>query len=832
MGKRHLFITQLHSMKKLLITAIMFASFNTLFSQLHKAPAYPLITHDPYFSVWSFSDELNGSATRHWTGAPQSLIGVLKVDGKAYRFLGDVAKSYQTVLAAADEQAYAVRYTETEPAANWQSRDFNDAAWQTATAPFGDNERAKTPWHSKNLWVRRSFTVNNVAQLQKLYLKINHDDNCEVYLNGEKIYSLEGWLNKYHYIPVENAAQKLKKGTNVLAIHVANTAGGAWLDAGLVTEQASTPLDAITKATQQSVDINATQTIYRFACGPVNLTLNFTSPLLLDDLSLLTRPVSYVSFAVQSNDGATHHAQLYFGVSSDLAVNEPTQQVKATKYTTGNLYVLKAGTVAQPILQKKGDDLRIDWGYVYVAVPQASKAVQQITAKDAGLANFVSPVKTNSQVSEGKQLSLNTVIPFNQVGNTAQEQYVMVGYDDIESVQYFGQNLKPWWNKDGSTNIDEQLKQAAAGYNNVLAKCATFNQQLYNSTLKAGGEKYAQLCIAAYRQSIAAHKVLQSPQGDILFLSKENFSNGSINTVDVTYPSAPLYLVYNPDLLKGMLNGIFYYSESGKWKKPFAAHDLGTYPLANGQTYGEDMPVEESGNMIILTAAIVKASNNVEYARKHWASLTQWVNYLVKDGFDPANQLCTDDFAGHLARNTNLSIKAIVGIGCYAMLADLLGDKAVAAQYRDTATAMAKRWQQMADDGDHYALTFSDKNTWSQKYNLVWDKVLDLHLFPQAVADKEIAWYLKKQNKFGLPLDSRKTYTKSDWILWTATLASNSDAFEQLVAPLYTYLTETPTRVPLSDWHETTDGKQVGFQARSVVGGYFMKLLDDTLHHR
>ncbi|MEI2274563.1 DUF4965 domain-containing protein [Sphingobacterium sp. ML3W] len=805
------------------------SSFFDAQAQQRKAPAYPLITHNPNFSIWSMTDQLNASTTKHWTEADHSLLGLINVDGNIYRFLGKEEPNYKTILPTAEDQSFTVQYTESKPKGEWQSSSYKASDWKSGAAPLGDDQKhVKTLWKSDDIWVRRAFNVTDPQGINELFLKLNHDDNVVVFLNGKKVYEKAGWTNSFQYLPINKS--DLKAGQNQIAIHLRNTAGGRFLDFGLV-DRLKEGGPKIQTAIQKDVEITATRTIYNFQAGKVDLKLTFTSPLLMDDLNLLARPVSYITYQVKANDGKQHAVKVFLSAASNIAVYKPSQEVVAEKYETDKLAVLKAGTVEQPMLQKGADDMRIDWGYFYVASLKKDQSQQFVSPMATAVDDFRKG-NTKSKSTRGTALSLNTIIPFGTVGDKEVERFVELGYDEIYAIQYFKKDLRPWWNNSGKETIENQLTLAANEYRSVMGRCVAFDKQVYTDALKSGGKEYAHLTTLAYRQSIAAHTLVKSPQDELLWLSKENNSGGFINTVDVTYPSAPLYLIYNPELLKGMLTGIFYFSESGKYPHPWAAHDLGTYPLANGQTYGEPMPVEESGNMIILTAAISKVQGDASYARKHWKTLTTWVDYLVKDGFDPKTQLCTDDFAGHLARNVNLSVKAIVGIACYAQMAEAIGETETAKKYRAIAEEMVPKWMEMADAGDHYALTFDDKNTWSQKYNLIWDKVLGLNLFPQKVYNTEIKYYLTKQSRFGIPLDSRKAYTKNDWILWTATFAPTREEFEALVHPVYNHAIQTESRVPLNDFYDANTGIRENFKARSVVGGFYMKMLSDKLQQK
>ncbi len=797
-----------------------------------RAPAYPLVTIDPYTSAWSETDKLFDSPVRHWTGKTHSLIGAIRVDGQVYRFLGKEDLPVKAIVPMAKDGPWTGKYTMKTPATGWEETGFNDNGWKTGNAAFGTtgSQATGTDWKAKEIWVRREFTVPAVPSGSNLYLVYSHDDDFELFLNGKEIVNT-GNAAKSNVVLKIDADLLHTDGKNIIAAHCLDRGGLAYVDFGIYRDNEAGNVFTQT-AVQDSVSLSATQTRYDFTCGPVSLKLQFTSPLLPDDLDLMSRPVNYINYEVASADGKKHEVQLYFEITPQWAVNEVNQEVKVSKGNAGSIGYLKAGTTGQPVLQKKGDNIRIDWGYVYLAAQQDEKsslsAGNYVEMKRSFIRDGSLPQGENefTAIMTDSMPAMSCVEQLGKVSPEAAKGFVMIGYDDIESIQYFGHNLKAWWTKNGIVTIDDALQSAATDHDQVMARCVSFDNSLWKETFAAGGKDYADLCVLAFRQSVAAHKLVKDSLGNILFLSKENFSNGSIGTVDVTYPSSPLFLRYNPDLLKGMMNPIFYFSESGKWTKPFAAHDVGTYPKANGQTYGGDMPVEECGNMVILTAAIAEREGNANYAAQHWEVLTTWANYLIENGLDPENQLCTDDFAGHFAHNVNLSVKAIMGIACYGKLAGMLGKNDIAEKYTSEAKRMAGEWEKMANDGDHYRLTFDQPGTWSQKYNLVWDKLLNLNIFSKEIAEKEVLFYLTKQNKYGLPLDNRRTYTKADWIVWTATLADDQQTFEKFIAPLFSFVTETPDRVPMTDWYETTDAKQVGFQARSVVGGYFIKLLE------
>ena len=770
-----------------------------------RAPAYPLVTIDPFTCAWSAADNLYDAPVTHWTGAEHHLLGAVTVDGESYRFLGQAAQEKRFIANISGKQGWDAAYTLKKPAGKWMDRDYNDSRWTLSEGAFGSESKkpfVHTVWDGPEIWVRREFNLDKSYTGTDVQLYLIANEYATVYVNGILITETPKKTYGAYIDLSEEAVASLVPGKNVIAAYCANPSGSAQLDVALVS---STTVENEFAQTAQQLyaDVQPMNTHYGFTCGPVELSVSFLAPLFLDDLDLVSRPVNYMSYQVKSLDGKKHDVQIVLEATPAWAVNIfGNEATMSYTYSQNGLVYLKASSVEQDVLGKKGDDDRINWGSFYMAAAEK---------------NTVATIAENGYMRFTRELG---------DVKSAKGRF-MIGYDDVYSVQYFGENLRPYWNRTGDVTIESQFELADKEYRSLARKAAAFDCSLMKEAEEAGGRKYAELCALAYRQAIAAHKLVQTNEGFITFLSKENNSNGSIGTVDVTYPSFPIFLKYNPELAKALMNHIFHYSESGRWTKPFPAHDVGTYPLANGQTYKYDMPVEEAGNMLVGAAAVCAYEGSSAYAKEHWEVMTVWADYLCEYGLDPENQLCTDDFAGHFAHNANLSVKAIVGIACYAKMADMLGLEDVSDKYMAIAKDLASQWKEMAADGDHYKLTFDRPGTWSQKYNLVWDELLGLDVFDDDIMDTEIPYYLARQNVYGLPLDNRSTYSKSDWIIWTATMAEDED-FEAFIAPLWKFYNETVDRVPMSDWFYTDKPEYCMFIARSVVGGYFIKMLPEV----
>ena len=591
---------------------------------------------------------------------------------------------------------------------------------------------------------------------------------------------------------------------------------------------------------QQWVDVTATATEYMFENEKVKLSVRFTSPLLPDSIELLSRPCAYVDFQVEKKTEC--RAEVCFTVSSDLVSRRRERMAGGSYCRPGKKevppykYAVMGRAVQQP-LSGSGDRVTSDWGYVYLA-----------SAKEDDRLSFS---------LEAGELSCCLPVP-EAGGHTG----LVLAWDDLVSINYFGEWKKGAWTRSYGTILDA-VGAALSDREEVFKRAQKLDREIFDKAFSLGGEAYAYICCFSYRHAVAAHKLILDEEGNVIFLSKENDSNGCIGTVDVSYPSVPLFLLYNPELVKGMLRPIFRFASCDVWEYDFAPHDVGRYPYAWGQVYAliegrkgmgyepwkddvcpplysypagcgiydpvYQMPVEECGNMLIMTEAVCMAEGSGDFAGPWMGILEKWVKYLIQFGSDPGEQLCTDDFAGHLAHNTNLSLKAIMGIEAYARLLGRLGREAEAEEYHERARDMSADWCKRADAGDHYMLAFGSPETWSLKYNMVWDKIFGSGLFGEEVYEKELAWYEKKTGVYGVPLDSRASYTKSDWILWCAAMTQDRERQRRLIQPVADYLENSPTRVPFSDWYDSETGKYCHFIARSVQGGIFMPLLEQAL---
>lgn len=597
----------------------------------------------------------------------------------------------------------------------------------------------------------------------------------------------------------------------------------------------------VREAEQTALGISSFTTDYTFRAGNATLYLSFVSPVPPTNPELLSMPVCYLTYRITGDEDA----EVSLFVNRRVAYNDipenANKSVRGGVIPFGGFEGAFLGLKRQLPLSNNNDLIGADWGYWYLAGERA------YILDESDLSAYLTAGRTD-------------------FGNRGEERYIgvvgggdgrfLLAFDEGVSIDYFGEYLRGYY-LDRHT-VGEALTYVFAHAEEIDRELASFDGDLRARAARYGDE-YLRVLYASLRQSVAAHKAVTDRAGHLLFLSKECGSNGCIATVDVSYPSMPLYLLYAPELVRGMMRPILRFARMPVWEYDFAPHDVGTYPSCIGQVYGlrcggghyhgnyrktgnpethmplyllppafhpydfsRQMPVEECANMLIMFLACERADGDRTFFGENRDLCDKWVRYLVEYGLRPDDQLCTDDFAGHLKNNLNLAIKATVGIAAYAALT---GE----GSYRKIAEDYAQQISELIASHTHSPLTWdSGDETFSLKYNLAFDKLLGLGLFSAELLEKEVDGYLTKTARYGIPLDSRRGYTKSDWLLWVASLTDDMEKRRRIIAPIDGFLRESPDRVPFSDWYETEDGRHHEFIARSVVGGCFILLYGDA----
>ncbi|QRV90571.1 hypothetical protein RhiJN_18589 [Ceratobasidium sp. AG-Ba] len=625
-------------------------------------------------------------------------------------------------------------------------------------------------------------------------------------------------------------------------------AGYVRVDGKVYTFLGAPSVAGATLATQKQMQFTGTKSTFILGAGPVDLNVTFLSPVEPTDYLRQSIPFSYMSLSVKSTDGSAHKIQYYTDISAEWVSGDNSL---GAKWSTANLTTNGGSIVHEVSLQnptKYGEiNDHTQYGSAYYGTNQV-QGLTYATGEDAIVrATFIKQgALSNSQDTQYRAISDRWPVfafarDIGSTTNSASSPVVFaVGNVRDPLVQYVvgGNKLEerhPFWlSKYPSARDMISAFLSITEYQHAVAAAWAIDSKIYNDATPISAD-YTAITQLSLRQAFAGVELTISKTtgggyntSDVKVFMKEISSDGNVNTVDVIFPAWPLFLYLNPDMGRRLLEPLFQYQQTGLYPNKWSVHDIGSnYPNATGHNDGSDesMPVEESGNMLIMALSYTRATKDNSLIANNYNLLSQWTQFLVNDSLIPALQLSTDDFAGHLANQTNLAVKGIVGIRAMSEIATLLGKSDDAKKYLDIATSYVPKWQKLATSNEgHLVLNYGSLSSWGLAYNLYADKLFQFKLFPQSIYDMQSGWYDDQGAEYGIALDSRHSYTKSDWQIFTAGMVLPNTR-ETLISRLRDYLANGKNNAPFSDWYDAISGKSVGFRARPVVGGHFALLV-------
>ncbi|KAF3390622.1 Glutaminase A [Penicillium rolfsii] len=599
-------------------------------------------------------------------------------------------------------------------------------------------------------------------------------------------------------------------------------------------------LPGSTTVTQTAVEYTSTKTIFTMDVGgKVEMNITFMSPIRPDDFKRQSLIFSYLNVEVSSMDGNDHNVQVYADISAEWVSGDPGTTAQWDYGTADGVAYHKVYRQTQLAFSEINQ--QAEWGYWYWAT-DAAKGMTHQSGQDTVVRGQFSSNGALTNGVDTNYRAINKAWPvfgfssdLGTVNSKPVSTLFSLGLTQDEAIQYEGSAgygpVPSLWKSYFDTDVDA-VTFFHKDFTEASALSTSFDNKVATDSIAVAGQDYLTLTSLSARQAFGATQLCGTESKPYLFL-KEISSDGNMNTVDVIFPAYPIFLYSNPDLLKLVLDPLYENQEGGHYPQSYAMHDLGSnYPNVTGHNDGNDeaMPLEECGNMIIMTLAYAQKAGDTEYLSTHYALLKKWVSYLIDEALYPATQISTDDFAGSLANQTNLALKGMIGIQAMSVIANETGHTADAANYSQIAHDYINKWQTLAINKNvtpaHTTLSYGNESSHGLLYNLYADAQLGLGLVPQSVYQMQSDFYPTVANKYGVPLDTRHTYTKGDWECFVAAIAS-ADTRDMFIKDLATWINETPINRPLTDLYDTESGgyPPATFVARPVVGGSFAPLL-------
>jgi len=218
--------------------AELLSTYSSLANQLIYLKTNNNLVAAVYTQITDVEEEINGLLT--YDRIPKCDVNAFKAINE--KIINEKIESTVDVLPNAIKTAQSWKYTTTQPAESWKNKTFDESAWSTGNAGFGNlnppESVTRTNWKTSDIWMRRQFTTTNLTDddLSKLAFSLYHDEECQIYINGILAGTANGFTSNYDitYMKLEGKRAIVKNGLNTIAIHCHQTGGGQYIDCGIV----------------------------------------------------------------------------------------------------------------------------------------------------------------------------------------------------------------------------------------------------------------------------------------------------------------------------------------------------------------------------------------------------------------------------------------------------------------------------------------------------------------------------------------------------------------------------------------------------------------------